>query len=105
MYPIKEDISPAMMAFPADVMGMMPAYKDIPDKYKHGNTPANDFVGTWFFSGLNDPKFYPREGVDADKALRHLSCILRSFEPKHEHKTAAVAFLLDEWFEKYENGK
>ena len=41
MFPIKEDISDAMLAFPADVRDMMPAMKDIPEKYHHGNTPAN----------------------------------------------------------------
>jgi len=103
MYPIKEDISDAMLAFPADVADMMPAMKDIPEKYRYGNTPANGFVAKWFFSGLKNPRFYPREGVNAQKAFNHLQCILGSFQPKHEHKDAAVAFLLDEWFEKYES--
>jgi hypothetical protein len=40
--------------------------------------------------------------VDTNKALAHIQCIMMSFEPKHEHKTAGVAFLLDEWFSKYE---
>ncbi len=103
MFPIKTDISDAMMAFPADVMDMMPKMKDIPEKYQRGHTPANMFVAKWFFKGLKNPKFYPREGVNAEQAFKHLRCILGSFQPKHEHKEAAVAFLLDEWFEKYES--
>jgi hypothetical protein len=103
MYPIKTDISDVFMAFPASVSDMMPAMKDIPEKYRHGHTPANVFVAKWFFTGLKNPKFYPREGVNAEAAFKHISCILGSFEPKHEHKDAAVAFLLDEWFEKYES--
>lgn len=103
MYPIKEDISDAMLAFPADVRDMMPAMKDIPEKYHHGNTPANHFAAKWFFTGLKNPKFYPKEGVDPQKAFNHIRCVLGSYQPKHEHKEAAVAFLLDEWFEKYES--
>lgn len=103
MYPIKEDISDAMLAFPANVEGIMPAMKDIPEQYRRGHTPANSFAAQWFFNGLKNPKFYPKAGVNAEKAFNHLRCILGSFQPKHEHKEAAVAFLLDEWFEKYES--
>jgi hypothetical protein len=53
----------------------------------------------WFFSGL--PKgtvFVPHEGIDPAKAMRHLRAILGSFEPKHEHKEAGVAYLMSQWF-------
>lgn len=101
MYPIKEDISDVMMAFPAFVSDMMPKYEDIPERYKDHNDPANEFVSNWFFDGLKNPEFVPREGVDPKKAFRHILCIMRSFEPKHEHKIASVAYLLDEWFSSY----
>jgi hypothetical protein len=41
----------------------------------------------------------PKEGVDVDKALRHIQAIMRSYQPKHEHKEAAVAYLLSQWFD------
>ena len=41
----------------------------------------------------------PKEGVDTKKALRHVKAVLGSWEPKHEHKEAGVAFLLNEWFD------
>ncbi len=99
MFPINDKLTRLDMAFPASVRGMMPAWDDIPDDYKRGRKPSCRVVTRWFFSGL--PKgtdFVPRDGVDAGKALVHLKCILGSFEPKHEHKEAAVAYLLDQWF-------
>ena len=40
-----------------------------------------------------------RKISDTNKAIRHLKAILVSYDPKHEHKEAGVAFLLSEWFE------
>lgn len=99
MYEIKE-IDNVTLAFPADVQDLMPEYSAIPEEYKKTWNDHNEFVTMWFFNGLENPQFYPKEGVDADKALRHISAIMGSFQPKHEHKTAACAFLLAEWFEK-----
>jgi hypothetical protein len=36
--------------------------------------------------------------VDGELAIRHLQVIQASFEPKHEHKEAAVAYLASLWF-------
>lgn len=41
-----------------------------------------------------------KPGVDAHKALRAIKAVLGSYEPKHEHKEAACAFMLSEWFDK-----
>ena len=50
----------------------------------------------WFFRGL--PKFpEARAGIDENEAIRHLSAILKSFQPSHEHKEAAVAWLASRW--------
>jgi len=97
MYPIDE-VSDAQLAFPARLGKMLPPRKEIPKKYWawHGQ----DLASQWFYEGL--PKgttFVPKEGVDRQKALRHLKALLGSFEPEHNHKMAAVTFLLDEWFE------
>lgn len=53
------------------------------------------------FEGINGYGVVPKEGVDPDKAMRHLAACMRSFEPKHEHKMAGVACLMATWFEDY----
>ncbi len=101
MFPMS-DISDVDFAFPTDVSHLMPKYEDIPEKYKYGNTPANAFFNMWFFSGVKNLQVVPREGVDVKQAVKQLSTIMKSFEPKHEHKEAACAFLIDEWFSEYQ---
>jgi hypothetical protein len=59
-----------------------------------------------FFKGLSQEdinELIPKEGIDKIKALKAITSILRSFEPKHEHKEAGAAFLLSEWFEEPKN--
>jgi hypothetical protein len=46
-----------------------------------------------------------KEGIDRSVAMRHLKCIMSSWEPQHEHKTAGVAYLMSLWFEKFEYEK
>ena len=94
------EISNATKAYPADVKNLMPAYDQIPEEIK--NQDANNYTrlrAKWFLKGLmahDVPE--PRGGIDGDKAWDHLFCIQRSFEPKHEHKSAAVAYLMSLWF-------
>ena len=79
----------------------LPTWNKIPDEYKRGHTPENKLVSQWFFNGLSESdiaSLAPREGVDKNKALAACSACLRSFEPKHEHKEAGVAYLLNQWF-------
>jgi len=86
-------------------MQWMPPMEEIPDEFKgFGRNEWCEIARTWFFSGLNkDTKVYAKDGVDADKAFRVLQAIQGSFQPKHEHKEAAVAYLMSEWFEKIED--
>jgi hypothetical protein len=96
------EVSDAQMAFPAQVMDLMPsreeckmALKALPDQGKRWV----DLQQRWFYSGL--PKmteFHVAEGVDSELAIRHLQVIQASYEPKHEHKEAAVAYLASLWF-------
>ena len=80
--------------------GLMPSYQDIPDEYKGGHHPAIKFQQKWFFEGLEQSDIPPvREGIDRNAALMHLKAVQSSFEPKHEHKEAAVAYLADKWFD------
>jgi hypothetical protein len=86
--------------FGAGAMRILPAMKDIPEKFKRwGGTPWNQVVSDWFFCGLADCEWKPRAGVDTKAALRAVSCCMTSFEPSHEHKTAGCAYLLSQWFE------
>ena len=87
-------------ALPTSVKDMMPEYKDLPPEFTDRRHPMSDVVSRWFFRGLpKGTEFKPKEGIDKDAALRHIKYVLGSWEPKHEHKEAGVAFLLNEWFE------
>ena len=81
----------------------LPPMSEIPDKFEmHSDSFQNKFISKWFFSGLTEADvaaLIPKPGVDKNKALIAISAILKSFEPKHEHKEAGAAFLLSEWFE------
>ena len=108
MFPIHEATT-IELAFPANVLEFMPKMEDIPDEFK-GFGSKNDpievtFISDWFFGGIKKHTLIPREGVDGKKALNHIKMILGSFEPKHEHKEAACAFLVREWFSSVEYEK
>jgi hypothetical protein len=116
------------MAFPASVMAdLMPTENEIPEEFWHDApgvwvTAPKGWSGrivdgqcywtdgwvaiatSWFINGLPaEVKFHMKDGVDGQTAFDHLQCILGSYEPSHQHKEAAVAFLLSEWCERVEN--
>lgn len=101
MYPIQE-VEFAKMVFPANVLDMMPPYQEIPDEFKRSSNPWARIVSAWFFKGFDTRRLTPKEGIDKQKALCHIRTVLGSWEPKHEHKEAGCAFLLNEWFEPLE---
>jgi hypothetical protein len=77
----------------------MPAYQDIPTEFRNGRTMWHKFQADWFYLGLeNTDGLIAKEGIDKAAALRHLRTIQGSFEPKHEHKEAGVAYLASKWF-------
>lgn len=90
------DVDAVTMAFPAGIKHLMPPREQI-EAYKSGW--GGKLFNDWFFCGLKSLELMPKEGIDKSKALRHIRTIMGSFEPKHEHKEAAVALLLEEWFE------
>ncbi len=51
-----------------------------------------------FFAGVEDLKLMAVDGIDPELAWRHISACMRSWETKHEHKTAAVGYMLELWF-------
>lgn len=90
-------------AFPTDVSRLLPCkYEEIPREFTMGgqNTWAK-FQATWFFHGIKGLSVEPKEGIDAAKALKHLACIQGTYELKHEHKTAFVAYLASLWFDSW----
>jgi len=94
------EVSDVDLAFGAGVIGkFMPEWPEIPKRLK-SRTNANGIVSTWFFNGL-DPKtvFHTKEGIDFKMAIRQIRACMRSFDPKHEHKEAGVAFLLEQFFD------
>jgi uncharacterized protein YutD len=106
MYKIQE-VTDSDLMFGGNINKLMPKYGDIPDEFKSYYNKWSIIVGDWFFKGLNNVKFIPKDGVDTNRALNHINAILRSFEPAHEYKQAGCAYLLSEWFEDitYDNKK
>lgn len=96
---LPQAVSDIDLAFPAQVSHLMPAYDDIPREFKNGHTKWNKFFGDMFFSGLKNAKLVAKDGIDGTQAARHIRAISGSFEPKHEHKEAAVAYLMSLWFD------
>lgn len=88
--------------FPTDVSHLMPDMAEIPEDFHRGWGEAKPWVKfqrDWFFSGLVNVEAQVKEGLDPKAVWGHLKAIQGSFEPKHEHKEAAVAFLASQWFE------
>ena len=102
-----QEISDVTLAFPVKVLKLMPEYDSIPKEYRDMNSRNQwtEFQEKWFFQGLKGATITAKEGIDKKLALRHLSAIQGSFEPKHEHKRAAVAFLASQWFESWDEGE
>lgn len=96
-------------AFPANVLDWIPPRNQIPDEFAFRpgrESEWNEIVSSWFFNGLPaNVKFYPRDGIDPDKAIQAIQALLGSFAPKHEHKKEAAAYLLSLWFKRVKNWK
>lgn len=82
------------LAFPAIIDDLMP------DERLHvGYNSALGRLAADIFGEGDRYGFCAREGIDAEKAWRHIAAILRSFAPKHEHKIGGVGYLIGEFFE------
>lgn len=82
----------------------LPPYNAIPNEFKSSRNPFAEIATRLFFQGgrLSDFGLTPKPGVDLEKASRAVKATLGSWEPKHEHKEAGVAFMLSEWFDRDE---
>ncbi len=101
---VPQDVSDVLLAFPATVCGtLLPERDSLPDLYrKNWHLTSNHWcqiAEQWFYQGLTDAEWKTKEGIDLNKALRHLQACLGSFEPKHEHKIGGVGYLMSLWFE------
>lgn len=94
-----QEVDDLTLAFPANIAPLMPNKADIPEDIIQGRSKWCRVMSDWFFCGLRDAKWTAKKGIDKTKALRHAGVILGSYEPKHEDKEAAVAYLLSQWFE------
>jgi len=87
------------LGFCCEMDKFLPPYNEIPEEFKdNGDSKWLKFQRDWFFRGISNLHATTRDGVDRSEALAHLAAIQRSFEPKHEHKEAAVAYLASRWF-------
>jgi hypothetical protein len=104
MRPVPEITDPEMIF---GTIKHLPPMKEIPEEFKNPNNPNkwNDLVSTWFFCGLKNCVYKPKEGVDTAKAMKALKAIMASWAPQHEHKEAGVAYLMSEWFDDIEAEK
>lgn len=92
----KEDLNPFMATEP-----LLPPMEDIPEEFKRWNsqTKWNRLSNDIFFSGVTGLELTPKEGVDPDKALRHLGVTMGGYDTAHGHKEAGCAYLFSLWFE------
>jgi hypothetical protein len=89
------------LAFPANVSHLMPQMSEIPAQFRDPNSRTKwiTFQRDWFYGGISTSKLVPKKDIDLQAVLRHLSVIQGSYEPKHEHKEAAVAYLASLWLD------
>jgi hypothetical protein len=87
------------VVFGGTISKLLPPMSAIPAEFKrHNGTEWNRWQADWFYSGLHRyPK--PKPGIEVREAMRHLAAVQGSFEPKHEHKEAGVAYLASLWFD------
>lgn len=91
---------------PKDISTLLPDMKDIPEEFKARNGVGEakkwvKAVDDIFFSGVKGIKAVPKNKIDTRIAMGHMQAILHSFQPRHEHKTAGVAYLMSLWFEEF----
>lgn len=93
-------IPDVVRAFPASVVGsLLPEADKIPKEFWSSQNDWHQFADRLFFHGWpTDMEIYSRPDVDGQIAIEHVGTVLRSYQPKHEHKMAGVAWLLSRWF-------
>lgn len=94
------EVSELEIAFGGNLDILMPRMEEIPAEFhRHAGTKWNDMFSTWFYKGISRSLLVPKdETIDQQMAMEHLAAIMGSWQPKHEHKEAACAYLMSLWF-------
>lgn len=95
-------VSDIEIAFPAHVDRLMPEWThDIGEEWERNPDSATwrKFQHDWMFGPFRGANICMRDDIDPEEAMRHLTAIQRSYEPKHEAKIYAVSFLASRWFQ------
>jgi len=87
-----------VMAQASNVLALMPAYNEIPSEFNSHSNLWHKATDKWFFEGIDKRAFTVKDGINANDAFHHLYMIISSYQPKHEHKTAGIAYLMSMWF-------
>jgi len=90
-----EDVTDVEIAF-GTTKGL-PKWEDIPDEFKAGKTTWNKFFSHIFYRGGKGVAMDFNEGVDPKKFYRWFGAHACSWDPKHEHKEAGIAFRISRW--------
>jgi hypothetical protein len=101
-----QDVEKMDSIFGGNISKLMPRFSALPEEFReYWHNDRNKWcclANQWMHGDLQGYSFVPKEGIDMQKAFRHAGAIMRSFEPKHEHKIAGVAYLLSLWLNDYE---
>lgn len=87
------------------IMQLLPKWEEIPEDFRNERGEAKKWVkilGDWFFAGIKLTNVVMKNDIEKKFAIRHIGCVMHSWEPKHEHKIAGCAYLLSLWFEELE---
>ena len=98
-------MEPHINPFHVSVYDLVPAYKDIPAQYKqtfNSKCRGMQLACDWFFRGVKNLVVVMKPGIDKGQAIFHLETILGSWVIPHEHKEAAVAYLIESWFDSFD---
>jgi hypothetical protein len=79
----------------------LPKWTELPMDFRREIGEAKkwiNIVDDLFFCGARNIRCVVKDPtIDQVDIMRHVSMLLHSFEPSHEHKTAGVAYLLSLW--------
>jgi len=94
-FPAFDGLSAAFGARLADY----PRMEAVPKQFQEHSGQYQNVVSSLFFRGgkLSDYGLDFKPSIDRAAAMTALRALLGSFDPKHEHKTAVVAWALSEW--------
>ena len=84
---------------------VLPLWEEIPENFQCERVEIKKWVqmvNDMFFSGVELGTIVMKNGINQRTAIRHMQCILHSYEPSHEHKTAGAAYLMSLWFDTFE---